>query len=61
MYWMLESSGLNTPPIDIVMDLRSQRKIGQGIPFLSVHNNPGAGTPYTVRVVGIVRTLYKLA
>ena len=61
MYWVLESQG-NFPGVtQIRMDLRAQRKLGDGVPFLRVVNSPGAGVTFTVRVVGIVRTLYKLA
>ena len=59
-HWILECSGVNTAPLVVDRDLRSQRKIGQGRAFVIVQNDPGAGTPYTARIVMLIRALYML-
>ena len=62
MYWVPENVLNGAEPVLIEKDLRAQRKIGKGVPFLKFSNDPGAGVaPFTMRLVGIVRTLYKLA
>ena len=62
MYWIPENTGSSSGlPLTLVeMDLRAQRKVGSGAVFLKFVNSPGAGVAFSVRVVGIVRTLYKL-
>ena len=61
MYWVRETNGNIADPVMVRMDLRAQRKLGDGVPFLRVTNAAGAGVSFTLRTVGIVRTLYKLA
>ena len=61
MYWILEGAGVSSPPLLVEKDMRSSRKIGSGTPFIRFENNAGAGTPYTMRIVGSVRTLFMLA
>ena len=61
MYWLPETRGDVMEPLLIEKDMRTARKIGNGLPFIRFNNEPGAGTPFTVRIVGSVRTLYMLA
>ena len=61
MYWVLENSGVQAPALLVEKDMRSSRKVGSGTPFIRFENNAGAGTPFTVRIVGSVRTLFMLA
>ena len=42
-------------------DIRTSRKIGAGVPFVRIDNDPGAGSAFTMRVVGSLRSLYLLA
>ena len=61
MYWILERAGADHTPLLIEKDIRTSRRIGNGVPFIRADNDPGAGTPFTVRIVGVVRSLYMLA
>jgi len=42
------------------IDLRAQRKLMYGVPFLKFTNLPQQGTAFTISVVGCVRCLYLL-
>ena len=57
---MLVISGGQTRSV-FTADLRSQRKLLYGGPFLTIANDPQQGTAFTISVVGIVRCLYLLA
>ena len=59
-YWIVENYAY--PGIVLIdEDIRVGRKIGAGVPFLRVDNNPGNGAIFNVRAVGTVRQLYMLA
>ena len=60
-YWLLEGAGHRFSPILIEKDIRTARKLGSGVPFVRVENNPGNGVAFSVRVAGFVRSLYLLA
>ena len=60
-YWLLEGAGHRFAPILVDKDLGAARKLGSGVPFVRVENNPGNGTVFSVRVAGFIRTLYLLA
>ncbi len=60
-YWVIKAPAEPSGFVEINIDLRSQRKIGNGVPFIRVDNNVGSGTAFNMRAVGNVRTLYKLS
>ena len=60
MYWLPESWGNTSPGIFLFLDIRAQRKVQNGVPFRRFEVAPGAGSPFTVRWFGIIRTLYLL-
>ena len=60
-YWLTQSQGTDSMALQIEKDLRAQRKISAGVPYFRLDNDPGDGVAFTVRVHGIIRTLYKLA
>ena len=39
-------------------DMRAQRKLLYGVPFFRIDSDPVSGTPFSVRVDGIIRALY---
>ena len=60
MYWLSEADSSSFGMVELDKDIRTARKIGQGVPFLRFENQPGAGAVFTTRLVGLVRTLYML-
>jgi len=60
-YWIRETEGQQVPSLLITEDIRASRKIESGQPYIRAENDPGSGTPFTVRVVGLIRTLYMLS
>ena len=50
--------GFSTPVID--KDIRAQRKIMYGAPFIRFTNLDEQGTPFSVSIIGIIRCLYLL-
>ena len=61
LQWIVQAANAQAGMWNIVVDIRAQRKVGNGVPFVTFSNDPGAGTPFTMRFVGTIRTLYKLA
>ena len=45
---------------DREVDIRGARKVENGELYIVVDNNPIVGTPFTARIQGMCRTLYKL-
>ena len=60
-YWIMQGAGVNFGSLLIEKDIRTSRRIGNGVPFVRAENSPGAGTPFSVRIFGYVRSLYMLA
>ena len=50
--------GFPTPNID--KDIRAQRKLMYGAPFIRFNNANSQGTPFSVQIVGVIRALYLL-
>ena len=46
--------------VRISLDIRSQRKLMYGLPFLVIDNEDATGMGFTMRVRGVIRALYLL-
>ena len=57
---VLECAGLNIPVIRVDQEIRAQRKLGRGTSYAIFKNEPGAGTPFTVRFFGTIRQMFLL-
>ena len=59
--FMVSQNGISMDPVQrMIVDIRSQRKMDQGVLFLVVSNVSAFGTTFTVNVHGYARTLVKL-
>ena len=54
------TAGETYPPEKVELDIRSQRKISQGVPYLIIVNSDIRGVAQSIRVFGLIRTLWKL-
>jgi len=54
------AAGGSIQPIALWRDIRSQRKLDRSTVMLSIHSAPTEGTAFNIRVVGLMRLLYKL-
>ena len=57
---VLENAGADSPPLLVEKNIKAARKLARGTCYIVGNNKAGAGTPFTIRVFGLIRQLYML-